>query len=227
VNYKVRLTAQGLGDLIRLYDFPLKRDLDAAERALAAIERALTLLAYSKFSCRKALLQKNPRWRELLIPFGHSGETLFSHTTWFLPSRELSVYSGHAGEARSPPEDQPLRGAWWHGQHEAAGQREPMVREKTRGQLARHRGLVSAIAYTGLDPGLHGVAAQTALGEHIENRPASRPNDRIARANQGAGAALREQQGWREIAVHRRIAQPSPWRPVLNLSHRGAPYSGS
>ena len=51
----------------------LKRDLDAAERALAAIERAMTLLAYSPFSCRKALLQKNPRWRELLIPFGHSG----------------------------------------------------------------------------------------------------------------------------------------------------------
>lgn len=71
--YKVRLTAEALEDLDRLYDFLLKRDLDAAERALAAIEHAFTLLRFSPFSCRKALLQKNPRWRELLIPFGHSG----------------------------------------------------------------------------------------------------------------------------------------------------------
>jgi plasmid stabilization system protein ParE len=73
VTYKVRLTAEALEDLDRLYDFLLERDLAVAERALAAIEQALTLLAYSPFSCRKALLQKSPRWRELLIPFGHSG----------------------------------------------------------------------------------------------------------------------------------------------------------
>jgi plasmid stabilization system protein ParE len=73
VTYKIRLTAESLEDLEGLYDFLLNRDLDAAERALAAIERAVALLAYSPFSCRKALLQKNPRWRELLIPFGHSG----------------------------------------------------------------------------------------------------------------------------------------------------------
>lgn len=73
MTYRVRLTAEAFDDLNRLYGFLLKRDLDAAERALAAIERALALLAYSPFSCRKALLQKNPRWRELLIPFGHSG----------------------------------------------------------------------------------------------------------------------------------------------------------
>ncbi len=73
MTYKVRLTAEAFDDLDRLYGFLLKRDLDVAERALAAIEHALALLAYSPFSCRKALLQKNPRWRELLIPFGHSG----------------------------------------------------------------------------------------------------------------------------------------------------------
>ena len=73
MTYKVRLTAEALEDLDRLYDFLLERDIKAAERALAAIERALALLAYSPFSCRKALLQKNPRWREILIPFGHSG----------------------------------------------------------------------------------------------------------------------------------------------------------
>jgi plasmid stabilization system protein ParE len=73
VTYKVRLTAEALEDLDRLYDFLVKRDLDAAELALAAIERAFELLTYSPFSCRKALLQKSPRWREILIPFGHSG----------------------------------------------------------------------------------------------------------------------------------------------------------
>lgn len=73
MTYKVRLTAEALEDLERLYEFLVERDRDVAARALAAIERAFDLLAYSPFSCRKALLQKNPRWRELLIPFGHSG----------------------------------------------------------------------------------------------------------------------------------------------------------
>ncbi len=73
MTYKVRLTAEAFDDLDRLFGFLLKRDLDVAERALSAIEHALELLAYSPFSCRKALLQKNSRWRELFIPFGHSG----------------------------------------------------------------------------------------------------------------------------------------------------------
>jgi plasmid stabilization system protein ParE len=73
VTYKVRLTSEAREDLDRLYDFVVKRDLDAADRALAAIERAFEVLTYSPFSCRKALLQKSPRWREILIPFGHSG----------------------------------------------------------------------------------------------------------------------------------------------------------
>jgi plasmid stabilization system protein ParE len=73
VPYKVRFTTEALEDLDRLYDFLLTKDLDVAERALDAIERALALVAWSPYSCRKALLQKNPRWRELLIPFGHSG----------------------------------------------------------------------------------------------------------------------------------------------------------
>jgi plasmid stabilization system protein ParE len=73
VTYEVRLTGGALDDLDRLYDFLLSRDLRAAERALDAIESAFKLVAFSPFSCRKALLQKNPRWRELVIPFGHSG----------------------------------------------------------------------------------------------------------------------------------------------------------
>jgi plasmid stabilization system protein ParE len=73
VTYKIRLTAEALEDLDRLYDFLVKRDLDAADGALAAIEHAFELLTCSPFSCRKALLQKSPRWRDILIPFGHSG----------------------------------------------------------------------------------------------------------------------------------------------------------
>jgi hypothetical protein len=73
VTYKVRVTEEAHGDLERLYDFLLEGDLGAAERALVAIELALNLLAFSPFSRRKALVQKNPRWRKLLIPFGHSG----------------------------------------------------------------------------------------------------------------------------------------------------------
>jgi plasmid stabilization system protein ParE len=73
MTYKVRLTADALEDLDRLYDFLLERDLRSADAALSTVEQAFELLAYSPYSCRKALLQNNPRWRELLIPFGHSG----------------------------------------------------------------------------------------------------------------------------------------------------------
>ena len=73
MSYKVRLTRDALEDLEQLYEFLVERDLSAAERALTAIEKALELLAFSPFSCRKALQQSDPRWRELLIPFGRSG----------------------------------------------------------------------------------------------------------------------------------------------------------
>jgi plasmid stabilization system protein ParE len=73
VTYKVRFTAEAAEDLNRLYDYLLERDPYAADRALAAIEQALGLLEYSPFSCRKALLQSGPRWRELIIPFGRAG----------------------------------------------------------------------------------------------------------------------------------------------------------
>jgi plasmid stabilization system protein ParE len=73
MTYQVRLTVEAQDDLDRLYDFLLSIDVPAAVRALDAIEQAFELLAYSPYSCRKALLQNNPRWRELLIPFGHAG----------------------------------------------------------------------------------------------------------------------------------------------------------
>ena len=73
MTYQVRLTPEALDDLGGLYEFLLERDLLATERALSAMENAFGMLAYSPFSCRKALHQKSPRWREILIPFGRAG----------------------------------------------------------------------------------------------------------------------------------------------------------
>ena len=71
-RYKVRFTPEAEDDLLRLYDFPLDKDVAAAERALDAIEGAVELLRFSPFSCRKALTD-NPFLRELVIPFGSAG----------------------------------------------------------------------------------------------------------------------------------------------------------
>lgn len=71
-RYKVRFTAQAEEDLVRLYEFLLDRDIDAAERALHAIQSAVELLRFSPFSCRKAAADK-PFLRELIVPFGSSG----------------------------------------------------------------------------------------------------------------------------------------------------------
>lgn len=71
-RYKVRLTRDAELDLLRMYDFLLEKDLDAAERALEAIDEATRLLAFSPFSCRK-VMRHNPFLRELVIPFGAAG----------------------------------------------------------------------------------------------------------------------------------------------------------
>ena len=71
-RYRVRVTPEAEADLLRLYDFLLERDIGAAGRALQAIEEGSRLLAFSPFSCRKAL-RANPLLRELVIPFGSAG----------------------------------------------------------------------------------------------------------------------------------------------------------
>jgi len=73
VTYTVRLTPEAEEGLHRLSSLLLELDIDAAERAGDASENVFRLLAYSPFSCRKALLAGNPRIREVLIPFGRSG----------------------------------------------------------------------------------------------------------------------------------------------------------
>lgn len=71
-RYSVRFTRGAEQDLLRLYDFLLEKDVGAAERALQAIERAIGLLRFSPFSCRKAARQTS-FLRELVIPFGSAG----------------------------------------------------------------------------------------------------------------------------------------------------------
>lgn len=72
MSYTVRFTEEAGEDIERLYLFLLERDIDAAGHALAAIDAALRLLAFSPFSCRKAR-PANPFLRELVIPFGNAG----------------------------------------------------------------------------------------------------------------------------------------------------------
>ena len=72
-RYRVRLTPEALEDLERLQQFLIEQDLDAAERALEAIEAAIRLLEHSPFSCRKAWPGDRPLLRELIIPFGKAG----------------------------------------------------------------------------------------------------------------------------------------------------------
>jgi plasmid stabilization system protein ParE len=76
VTFAVRYSEAARDDLRRLYAYLLERcstveDLEAAERAMDAIESAVDRLANSPFICRKA--GKSPFLRELVVPSGHSG----------------------------------------------------------------------------------------------------------------------------------------------------------
>lgn len=74
MTYTVRFTPQAEDDLLRLFDFLLERDIEAADHAREAIFKAMELLEVFPFSCRKAQgAESSPFLRELLIPFGHSG----------------------------------------------------------------------------------------------------------------------------------------------------------
>ncbi|MEK6245288.1 MAG: type II toxin-antitoxin system RelE/ParE family toxin [Pseudomonadota bacterium] len=73
-RFEVRFTPEAEADLLRLFDFLLAEDAAAAEKARAAIAKAIELLEVFAFSCRKALGgDGNPFLRELIIPFGGSG----------------------------------------------------------------------------------------------------------------------------------------------------------
>ena len=71
-RHRVRFTPEAEGNLLQLYDFLLEKDLTAAERALESITRAIDVLRFSPFTCRKAGTA-DPFLRELVIPFGAAG----------------------------------------------------------------------------------------------------------------------------------------------------------
>lgn len=80
ISYRVLLTQEAAEDLLRIEDFIIERelagstpDLDVVRRLRDAVERALRLLEFSPYSCRKAVRALNDRQRELIVPFGSAG----------------------------------------------------------------------------------------------------------------------------------------------------------
>jgi len=78
--YRVVLADEAVDDLLRIEDFIIERelaratpDLDVVRRLRDAVDRALSLLEFSPYSCRKAARAVNDKQRELIIPFGNAG----------------------------------------------------------------------------------------------------------------------------------------------------------
>lgn len=78
--YRVVLADEAVDDLLRIEDFIIERelasatpDLDVVRRLRDAVDRALRLLEFSPYSCRKAARAVNDKQRELIIPFGNAG----------------------------------------------------------------------------------------------------------------------------------------------------------
>ena len=72
MSYRLRLAARAADDLQRLFDYLAEHDLEAAERAREAIEKAFSFLEALPFACRKAS-PDHPFLREMVIEFGQSG----------------------------------------------------------------------------------------------------------------------------------------------------------
>jgi plasmid stabilization system protein ParE len=76
-RFRVRFTREAEADLLRLFDFLLEQNTAAAEQAREAIAKAIELLEVFPFSCRKAVSgDGNPFLRELIVPFGSSGDVV-------------------------------------------------------------------------------------------------------------------------------------------------------
>lgn len=74
MSYCIRFTLEAEDDLMRLFVFLLEQDIGTAEKAETAIYKAIELLEFFPFSCRKAGDDEhNSLVRELLIPFGGTG----------------------------------------------------------------------------------------------------------------------------------------------------------
>jgi plasmid stabilization system protein ParE len=72
MSYRLRLAARAADDLQRLFDYLAEHDLESAERARVAIEKAFGFLVAFPFACRKAS-PDHPFLREIVIEFGQSG----------------------------------------------------------------------------------------------------------------------------------------------------------
>ncbi len=74
MSYRIRFTHEAEDGLMRLFDFLLAQDIRTAEQAETAIYKAIELLEFFPFSCRKADDEAgHSLLRELLIPFGGAG----------------------------------------------------------------------------------------------------------------------------------------------------------
>ena len=78
--YRVVLAEEAADDLLRIEDFTIERelasatpDLDVVRSLRDAVDRALRLLEFSPYSCRKAARAVDDKQRELIIPFGSAG----------------------------------------------------------------------------------------------------------------------------------------------------------
>ena len=76
----VVLAEEAADDLLQIEDFTIERevasatpDLDVVRRLRDAVDRALRLLEFSPYSCRKAARAVNDKQRELIIPIGSAG----------------------------------------------------------------------------------------------------------------------------------------------------------
>jgi plasmid stabilization system protein ParE len=72
-RFEVRFTDGARADLLELHAFVAGHSIAAAERALGTIRRALSLLEEFPWSCRASSAIVEPRFREMVIPFGRRG----------------------------------------------------------------------------------------------------------------------------------------------------------
>ncbi|CAM4004281.1 type II toxin-antitoxin system RelE/ParE family toxin [Roseateles saccharophilus] len=81
MTFRVIVDPEAKADLLRLYEYLLERaeyveDLDIADRALEAIDAAMSSLARTPFLFRKTAGSRSPLRRELVVPFGAAGYVL-------------------------------------------------------------------------------------------------------------------------------------------------------
>jgi plasmid stabilization system protein ParE len=72
-RFQVRFTADAREDLLELHAFMAERSPVAATRAVATIERAISVLEEFPWSCRPSTALVGGHFREFIIPFGRQG----------------------------------------------------------------------------------------------------------------------------------------------------------